>query len=259
MAEQQIVPYFQPQLDLLTGDIVGVEALARWHHPTRGIVSPANFIPVAEMSGQILELGRSILHQACSALTCLPAAIDLSVNVSAAQLFQDDFPEYVSAVLLETELPPQRLRLEITETALLSDAGKARWAIEQLQSLGVSISLDDFGTGYASLSYLREFGFNELKIDRSFVANMQDDQRSRALVQTMIDLGARLNLMVVPEGIETKEQAALLREMGCERGQGYFLGRPVPLNTLLRNLEYQNGIGTADMRTSSRSNGGKAA
>jgi diguanylate cyclase (GGDEF)-like protein len=252
LAQGQIVPHYQPQVDLITGEIIGVEALARWQHPLRGIVSPANFIPVAEMSGQIVDLGRSILQQACIDLSGLPTKIDLSVNVSAAQLFQDDFAEYVSKILREANLLPSRLRLEITETVLLSDANKARCAIEQLQSLGVSISLDDFGTGYASLSYLREFGFNELKIDRSFVADMKDDRKSRALVQTMIDLGARLNLVVVPEGIETKEQVALLREMGCRRGQGYLFGKPVPLQILARNLKYKDAINTSEMPATSR-------
>jgi diguanylate cyclase (GGDEF)-like protein len=255
LAEGQIVPHYQPQVDLITGEIIGVEALARWQHPVRGIVSPASFIPVAEMSGQIVDLGRSILQQACFDLSRLPTKIDLSVNVSAAQIFQDDFAEYVSKTLREANLSPSRLRLEITETALLSDANKARWAIEQLQSLGVSISLDDFGTGYASLSYLREFGFDELKIDRSFVADMQDDPKNLALVQTMIDLGARLNLVVVPEGIETKEQADLLRQMGCKRGQGYLFGRPVPLQILLRNLKYKDAISTREMPVTSRSKG----
>ena len=233
LADHQIVPYYQPQVDLATGGIIGFEALARWHHPTRGVIAPASFIEVAEMSGQIVDLGRSMLEQACRDLSQLPVHIDLSVNVSAAQLFQDNFPDFVHDVLRRTGIVPGRLRLEITETALLSDATKAREAIGELRVLGVLISLDDFGTGYASLSYLREFGFDELKIDRSFLRAMQSDLKSLSLIQTILDLGRRLDVSVVPEGIETEEQAALLRSMGCRRGQGYLFGKPAPFDVTL--------------------------
>jgi EAL domain-containing protein (putative c-di-GMP-specific phosphodiesterase class I) len=158
------------------------------------------------------------------------------------------------------DLPPRRLRLEITETALLSDARKARGTIEQLQSMGVTISLDDFGTGFASLSYLREFGFNELKIDRSFVAGMQDDPKSLALVQTITELGHRLDLTVVPEGIETEEQAAVLRAIGCTRGQGYYFGRPEPFEALLRRVGGNEGISMRSNRSvRDQSKNGQAA
>jgi diguanylate cyclase (GGDEF)-like protein len=242
LSERQIVPHYQPQVDLVSGQIIGVEALARWYHPVRGVISPAEFIPIAEMSGQIVDLGQAILEQACRDIALLPTPIDLSVNVSAAQLFQDDFPRLVGEALRSSGLPPQRLRLEITETALLSDACKARGTIDQLQAMGITISLDDFGTGFASLSYLRDFGFNELKIDRSFVAGMHDDRKSLALIQTMIELGQRLGLVVVPEGVETREQADLLQAMGCTRAQGYFFGKPVPFEALLRAFKRKDEI-----------------
>jgi len=233
LANGQIHPHYQVQVDLGTGRIVGLEALARWQHPRRGTVLPADFIAVAEMSGQIVELGRAMLEQACQDLRVLPEHMEISVNVSAAQLFQDDFAAFVERVLEETGLEAGRLTLEITETAMLSDAGKAKEAIAKLKALGVSMSLDDFGTGYSSLSYLRDFGFDELKIDHSFVKAMGTDLKSLSVVQAIIDLGKKLEVEVVPEGIETAQQAALLRALGCGRGQGYLFGRPEPIAVVM--------------------------
>lgn len=221
-------PFYQPITDIATGSVVGIEALVRWRHPTRGLVSPGEFIPVAESSGHIVEIGRIMLEKACRDAAGLPQSIQVAVNLSMVQLMRVDVPAMVAEVLARTGLAANRLKLEITESVMMCDEARSRDLIRRLRDLGVSVSLDDFGTGYSSLSYLRGFGFDEMKIDRSFVAALDRDPESLAIVQTIVALGQRLGLRVVAEGIETQHQASMVMACGCARGQGYLFSEPVP-------------------------------
>lgn len=228
----QIEPYYQPIVDLISGEIVAVEALARWHHPLRGNISPIDFIPVAESSGRIVEIGNVMLEKACRDAMAFPHDISVSVNVSAAQLIRMDLPRLVDGVLQRSGLAPHRLKLELTESLLINDANGTHRHMRKLQDRGITISLDDFGTGYSSLSYLHGFGFDELKIDRSFVAAMAGDQQAIAIIQTIIALAQNLDMKLVAEGIETEKQVILLSAMGCRVGQGYFFGKPMTAASL---------------------------
>jgi diguanylate cyclase (GGDEF)-like protein len=227
-----VVPHYQLQVDAATGKPVGVEALARWLHPILGNVPPTQFIPVAEASGQISDLGMAILQAACRDAVRFPRTISVSVNVSAAQLMQEDFAQRVEQTLAEAGLSPTRLKIEITESGIMHDAARARAAIDRLNKVGVAVSLDDFGTGYSSLSYLREFGLQEIKIDRSFVKNLGEDPEGEAIIRAMVWLANSLRMVVVAEGVETAQQAAILERLGCDRLQGYYFGRPVRASDL---------------------------
>jgi diguanylate cyclase (GGDEF)-like protein/PAS domain S-box-containing protein len=229
----EIVPHYQPVVALASGEVAGFEALARWRHPQRGLVGPADFIPLAEETGLIAPLGMSVLRQACEQLARwdreLPEGepLSMSVNVSARQFRQLDFAEEIRATLAAAGVAPERLRLEITESALMDDAAGAVETLRQLKSIGVSLAIDDFGTGYSSLSYLHRFPIDALKIDRSFVTRMSTDRESRGIVKTIITLGDELGLDVVAEGVETKEHRAALAGLSCEYGQGYYFSRPL--------------------------------
>jgi diguanylate cyclase (GGDEF)-like protein len=234
--QAEIEPYYQPIVDLASGDIVAVEALARWRHPTRGMIPPTDFIPVAESSGRIVDIGRIMLEKACRDAMRMPDHVSVAVNVSAVQLLRMDVPTVVFDTLRASGLDPSRLKLEITESAMIGDAKSARDLLLCLRAMGVRVALDDFGTGYSSLSYLKGFSFDELKIDRSFVVAVQDDQRSMAIVHTIVSLARNLDMTIVAEGIEGLDQAVLLEAAGCLRGQGYFFGQPAPIETLLKQL-----------------------
>jgi diguanylate cyclase (GGDEF)-like protein/PAS domain S-box-containing protein len=229
----EIVPFYQPVVALSTGDIAGFEALARWHHPQRGLVGPVDFIPLAEETGLIAPLGISILRQACEQLGRwdreFPARppVSMSVNVSVRQFRQLDFAEEIRSALAAAGIAPERLRLELTESALMDDAAGAVETLRQLKSIGVHLAIDDFGTGYSSLSYLHRFPIDVLKIDRSFVTRMSTDRESRGIVKTIITLGDELGLDVVAEGVETAEHNASLAGLACEYGQGYYFSRPL--------------------------------
>ena len=233
LADGEISVAFQPILDLRTGRPAGVEALARWVHPTRGAVSPAVFIPVAEESGLVADLGRHVLHTACAELarwrTEVPGAehLTVSVNISARQVARGELPGDVKAALRATGLPAEALALELTESALMEETDAPGAALATLRSLGVRIVLDDFGTGYSSLSYLRRFPLDGLKLDRAFVDGLAMPDAA-AVVQAIIAMGATLGLQVTAEGIETREHAERLRALDCPLGQGYMLARPLP-------------------------------
>ncbi len=232
IADDAIAVAFQPIVDLSTGRPRGVEALARWVHPERGAISPAVFIPVAEDSGLIAALGRHVLRTACAELARwrrdIPGAEDLtvSVNVSPRQIARGELFGDVKDVLLETGLPPEALALELTESALMEETDAPGAVLATLRSLGVRIVLDDFGTGYSSLSYLRRFPLDGLKLDRAFVDGLAMPDAA-AVVQAIIAMGATLGLEVTAEGIETREHAERLRDLGCPLGQGYMLARPL--------------------------------
>jgi diguanylate cyclase (GGDEF)-like protein/PAS domain S-box-containing protein len=221
--------HYQPLADLGTGAILGFEALLRWSHGRLGEIGPAVFIPLAEESGLILDLGRWVLREACAEAARWTPALKLSVNLSPAQFAQGDLAAEVESVLAETGLDPARLELEVTEGLLIKDADKAIAILERLKALGVQISMDDFGTGYSSLSYFRMFPFDKVKIDQSFIRDMIGNAQARAIIRSVIGLGQGLGMPVVAEGVETEAQLEALRAEGCDQVQGYWISRPGPI------------------------------
>ncbi|WP_229069538.1 bifunctional diguanylate cyclase/phosphodiesterase [Actinoplanes sp. DH11] len=225
--------HYQPTVDLETHEVVGFEALARWPHPTRGMINPLEFIPIAEATGLIVPLGRWVLHEACrQAVEWSTAAggrpLKMSVNVSVRQFDQADLAQTVTAVLAETGMPADRLCLEMTESVLMTDTEANLEQLVRLKALGLTLAIDDFGTGYSSLAYLRRFPVDTLKIDRSFVERLGVLADDTALTDTIVRLGKSLGMATVAEGIEEFGQLAALREMGCGFAQGYYFSRPVP-------------------------------
>jgi diguanylate cyclase (GGDEF)-like protein len=233
LAQSQIFPHFQPQVDMRTGRIIGLEALARWNHPTLGWISPAEFIPIAESSGRIVEIGERILEAACNEIQRMPESCKVSVNLSVAQLARDDLAETVSDVLMRTGLPAERLTLEVTESVVMRDTHRARSMLARLKKMGIGIALDDFGTGYSALSYLRDFDWDELKIDRSFVNSITTDEQSLSIIASIVDLADRLSISVTVEGVETRAQVDMLKGIGCNVAQGFLYGAAAPIDELL--------------------------
>jgi len=219
--------YYQPQV-ARNGEIIGFEALLRWNHATRGMVSPATFIPIAEESGRIVAIGKWVMREACREAASWGKPLNIAVNLSPLQFRQDDLPEIVHEVLLESGLAPERLELEITEGVLVDNVSRAASILRRLKSRGVSIAIDDFGTGYSSLSYLQALPFDKIKIDQSFIWKLQGDSQSSAIVRAIIALGHGLGLSVIAEGVETAAQLAFLISEGCDETQGYLHGRPAP-------------------------------
>ena len=217
--------HLQPLFHLLTGRCDGVEALARWTHPSHGAVPPSEFIPLAEEAGLIGQLGAWVLHAACRQAVDWPG-VRLAVNLSSEQVRQPGLPRLVAATLAETGLPADRLELEITETLLLQDTDAVVDTLDGLRRLGVGVVLDDFGTGFSSLGYLNRFPFTKVKVDRSFVAQIGESPAAGAIIQAVVALGHSLAMSVTAEGVETPEQLAFLRRAGCDHAQGYLLGRP---------------------------------
>ena len=229
--------HYQPQLDLHSGAIVGVEALVRWQHPRRGLLPPGLFVPVAEESGQIREVGQWVLETACAqAAAWLNAGIDfgrISVNIAGPQIRQGDLHDRVGRVLAETGLPPDRLDLEVTETFVMHHVEQNIDDMRRLRDLGIHLSIDDFGTGHSSLSYLKRLPIDRLKIDRSFVRDLPDDPEDAAIAAAVIALGRSLGLVIVAEGVETQAQRRFLLDEGCPLGQGFLFSRPLPADELL--------------------------
>jgi diguanylate cyclase (GGDEF)-like protein len=216
---------YQPLVGPSGETTVGVEALCRWHHPTHGEIPPAKFIPVAEHSELIIPLGEWVLRQACLEAKAWPT-LTLAVNVSPLQFRRPDFVKVVARILAETGFPPERLELELTESTLVGNVEEAGTAMRELKALGVQFALDDFGTGYSSLLYLRTFPFDKLKIDRSFVRNIESAADSAAIVHAVVSLGRGLGMKVTAEGVETAEQHLFLRAAGVHSLQGFRFGRP---------------------------------
>jgi diguanylate cyclase (GGDEF)-like protein len=227
----ELEPHYQPLVALESGKIVGWEALARWQHPERGMISPGAFIPIAEETGIIVPLGRWILECACRQARRWLEVIDgdslsMSVNVAARQFQDPDLIHDIASILEQTGLPPSSLKLEITESAVMEDADAAERTLRSLKELGVQVAIDDFGTGYSSLAYLKRFPVDTLKIDRSFVDGLGQDAQDTAIVRSIIALAKALDMSVTAEGIETPSQRAQLELLGCDIGQGYLFGRP---------------------------------
>jgi diguanylate cyclase (GGDEF)-like protein/PAS domain S-box-containing protein len=236
IARNELRLHYQP-LAKIDGEVIGFEALVRWHNPQRGMVSPATFIPVAEESGLIMQIGEWVLREACREAASWSHKLQIAVNLSPIQFRHGDLVGLVHSVLLETGLAPTRLELEITEGVLVEDFGRGVSILRRLKTLGVGIAMDDFGTGYSSLSYLQSFPFDKIKIDQSFISNVKSNPQSAAIVRAVIGLAHGLNLPVLAEGVETKAQLDFLAAESCDEVQGYLLGRPHPI------LEYSELIG----------------
>jgi diguanylate cyclase (GGDEF)-like protein/PAS domain S-box-containing protein len=233
MKNDELLLYYQPQAlsrpVVGRGEVIGFEALARWRHPVRGFVQPSDFIPLAEESGLIVEMGEWILREACREAASWPVPLQIAVNLSPAQFMHGDVVSLVHSILLETGLSPGRLELEITEGVLIEDFDRGLALLRRLKGLGVRISMDDFGSGYSSLSYLQAFPFDKIKIDRAFVMNLGRNPQSAAIVRAVIGLGHGLEMSIVAEGVETEGQLNFLAEQGCDAVQGYFVGKPLPI------------------------------
>jgi EAL domain-containing protein (putative c-di-GMP-specific phosphodiesterase class I) len=231
---------YQPQFNLRLNGVTGFEALLRWQSPTRGAVSPLEFIPVAEDTGIINSIGEWVLRTACRQAATWPGAQKVSVNVSAIQFKSPNFPATVMSALGESGLDPSRLELEITESVML-DHGTALAMLQSLRKIGVRVALDDFGTGYSSLRYLRSFPFDRIKIDQSFVRGTSSDAVGRAIVRAIASLGQSLGMATVAEGVETEEQMARVAADGCTDVQGYLISRPMPPEQVDGFLSSQDG------------------
>jgi diguanylate cyclase (GGDEF)-like protein/PAS domain S-box-containing protein len=238
---RQLRIHYQPQTNA-TGELLGFEALARWQHPTRGAVSPSVFVPIAEESGIIIQLGEWVLREACREAASWPHSFSIAVNLSPIQLRDSELLVLVRNTLIETGLPGNRLALEITEGVLIGDSASAIAVLRDIKALGVRIAMDDFGTGYSSLSYFQSFPFDKIKTDRSFIANIDQNPHSAAIIRAILGLAHGLHLPVVAEGVETNEQLAFLKREGCDEFQGYLMGRPRPIE------EYASWIASGGRR-----------
>jgi diguanylate cyclase (GGDEF)-like protein/PAS domain S-box-containing protein len=239
-------PYYQPLVDLATGRITGFEALVRWPHPERGMISPAEFIPVAEETGLISALGGLMLRRACMDAAQWPDDVRVAVNLSPLQFRVGNLLSLVMDALKQSGLPATRLELEITETLLLEKSSQVLATLHALRSLGVRISMDDFGTGYSSLSYLRSFPFDKIKIDQSFVRDLGANRDAQAIVRSIISLGKGLGVTITAEGVETEAELSCLRNEGCHEGQGFLFSRARPDAEIVSLLKAQRGVDPAE-------------
>jgi diguanylate cyclase (GGDEF)-like protein/PAS domain S-box-containing protein len=245
--------HYQPQAvarhTVSSSEVIGFEALARWLHPVRGFVPPSDFIPIAEESGLIVEMGEWILREACREAASWPQPLQIAVNLSPAQFMHGDVVGLVHSILIETGLAPGRLELEITEGVLIEDFDRGLALLRRLKALGVRVSMDDFGSGYSSLSYLQAFPFDKIKIDRAFVMHLGRNPQSASIVRAVVGLGHGLGMSIVAEGVETLEQLGFLADEGCDAVQGYFIGKPAPIG------QYATLVGRADTMNPARKTG----
>ena len=235
LAKKQLELYYQPKIHAPSGEVTGAEALLRWHHPKRGMVSPGVFIPIAERYGLIGALGNWVIDEACrQARTWRDQGLRMrvAINLSVHQLRHPDLPERIADALKRHQINPMLLTCEITESVAMEDAQATSKIFEKLAAVGVHISIDDFGTGYSSLSYLRKLPAKELKIDRSFVLDLETSADARAVVDAVVKLGQALGLKVVAEGVETEAQNQILRSLGCDELQGYLFAKPMSAKAL---------------------------
>jgi EAL domain-containing protein (putative c-di-GMP-specific phosphodiesterase class I) len=240
--------YYQPKMHLASGAIAGVEALIRWRHPVRGLVSPANFISIAEDSGLIIPIGRWVRQEACRQAQAWADAglppIRLAVNISAVELGARDFVTSVRRTLAETGFDPKLLEFELTETFLMQDSISTETVLQAVKELGVKLALDDFGTGYSSLSYMRRFPIDTLKVDQSFVRDLTTNADDASVVSAVIHMGKSLHMRVVAEGVETREQLEFLEELECPEAQGYYFSYPLPAERFVEVLRTGIARGT---------------
>jgi EAL domain-containing protein (putative c-di-GMP-specific phosphodiesterase class I) len=234
------VVFYQPLIKLETEEICGFEALVRWNHPVRGLVPPLDFIPLAEETGLIVPIGEWVLRNACAEAAKWPNDISVAINLSPSQFKMRNIYQMVVSALAHSGLEAARLELEITESVLLFDNAATLETLHQLRSLGVRISMDGFGTGYSSLSYLRSFPFDKIKIDRSFVHDLEQNEDSRAIVRAVTGLGTSLGISTTGEGVETRAEVDYLRGEGCTEAQGYFFSKPKPAGDVLAMLAERN-------------------
>ncbi len=242
LEQREFVLYYQPEVDLATRRIAGLEALIRWRHPERGLIPPNDFIPAAEESGMILPIGDWGLAEACRQIQVWKredprhGSLRVCVNLSARQFLREGLADHVGALLEQSGTSSRQLGLEMTESSLIPNINTALEVLGGLHTLGISLSMDDFGTGYSSLSHLHSFPFDVLKIDRSFIGRMEENEQALQIVRTIVELARVLGMDVVAEGIETSEQYRLLRQMGCRYGQGYLFAKPLPAEDVSRML-----------------------
>jgi EAL domain-containing protein (putative c-di-GMP-specific phosphodiesterase class I) len=235
ITRRELVLYYQPKLDIARREVTGVEALVRWQHPERGLLTPDRFLDLFEQSGLMGDLAMSVLEQAMNQQSLWARGdLDLSmaVNLSAANLSDENLPEKVAEVFDRLGVDPGNVVLEITEDSLMVDAQQSLDVLDRLHALGVELSVDDYGTGFSSLSYLRDLPVNELKLDRAFLAAAAEDDRAVAIIRSTIDLAHSLDMRIVAEGVETDANLELISELGCDYAQGYLLGRPAPASML---------------------------
>ena len=236
IADDQLKLVYQAQVKIPSAEVIGFEALLRWHHPEQGMLSPAVFIPIAEETGLIIPIGEWVLRTACREAASWPRPYKMAVNLSAKQFQGRDLADVVHRILLETGLSPGRLELEITETALFDDLQQALDALRRLRALGVSIAMDDFGTGYSSLSSLQAFPFDKIKIDRQFVEQLNDRKQAAMIVRSVLGLGRSLEIPVLAEGVETADQLEFLTTENCGEVQGFYFGRPASAENIRKTL-----------------------
>lgn len=240
LGQKEFELHFQPQTEA-DGKLFGFEALVRWRHPTRGLVPPGMFIPLAEETGLIGAIDEWILREGCREAASWPNPLSIAINVSPISFRHGDLPGLLHSILLETGLNPKRLEIEITEGVLVEDFARASSMLRRIKNLGIRIAMDDFGTGYSSLSYLQSFPFDKIKIDQTFVAQINKNVQSSAIIRAILGLGEALNLRVIAEGVETEQQLMFLAAAGCQEMQGYLLGRPQPISS------YSQAIGRIDI------------
>ena len=241
----QLVLHFQPKAALESGVVVGVEALVRWEHPERGLVPPNDFIPVAERTGLIKPLSRYVLRAAlkqCSEWNEQGRDLHVAVNLTIPDLLDLELPDYIAGLLTERGVRADQLQLEITESTILADPFRVREVLTRFNEMGIALAIDDFGTGYSSLAYLKRLPVQTIKIDRSFVMDMCEDESDATIVRSTVDLARNLGLGVVAEGVESQEIWDALRAQGCSLAQGYFISRPVPADELAQVLDARASV-----------------
>lgn len=243
MEQGQFFLNYQVQTAAITGEIIGYEVLLRWRHPVHGMIPPDRFIPIAEECGAITALGEWVLEKACIDAASWPLEKKIAVNLSPLQLSNIQLVDKVREILVSTRLAPDRLELEVTESAIIGDKIRALHVLRQIKAMGVSIAIDDFGTGYSSLETLRVFPFDKIKLDRSFVSGLATDRQAKAFIRAILALGKSLEVPVLAEGVETEEQMAVLTEEGCNEFQGYYFGRPTTLDLIEQTVVWRNAAG----------------